>query len=83
VFPLCCWRRDYLLYPNYNYLSWSYAAGLASILACLSSIGCLYQELMEVKNREEKNLSVLYQLYPKLNPSNNTFDASSVTGPFI
>ena len=43
VFPLCCWRRDYLLYPNYNYLSWSYAAGLASILACLSSIGCLYQ----------------------------------------
>lgn len=24
-----CWRRDWLMYPNFNYLSWSY--GLAVI----------------------------------------------------
>ncbi|XP_018018769.1 uncharacterized protein LOC108675283 isoform X2 [Hyalella azteca] len=24
VFGLMCWSRDWLLYPNYNYLSWSY-----------------------------------------------------------
>jgi len=83
VFPLYCWRRDYLLYPNYNYLSWSYKAGLASILACLTSLGSLYQELGEVVNREDKNLAVLYQFYPKLNPSSNSFDLSSVTGNFI
>lgn len=23
VFAICCWSRQWLLYPNYNYLSWS------------------------------------------------------------
>merc|ERR1711934_377674 len=32
VFPAYCWSRDYLLYPNYNYLSWSYASGLLSVI---------------------------------------------------
>lgn len=83
VFPVYCWRRDYLLYPNFNYLSWSYAAGLASILASLASIGFLYQELREVMNREEKNLAILYKIYPNMNPISNAFDMSSVTGSFL
>ena len=43
VFPIYCWSRDYLLYPNYNYLSWSYAAALASILSFLASFGSFTQ----------------------------------------
>ena len=43
VFPIYCWNRDYLLYPNYNYLSWSYAAALASILSFLASFGSFTQ----------------------------------------
>ena len=38
---------------------------------------------MEVKHREEKNLAILYKLYPALDPTNNTFDLSSVGGSFI
>ena len=22
TFAICCWSRQWLLYPNYNYLSW-------------------------------------------------------------
>jgi len=83
VFPIYCWSRDYLLYPNYNYLSWSYAAALASILSFLAAFGSFTQELMEVKHREEKNLAILYKLYPNLDPTNNTLDLSSVGGSFI
>ena len=25
IFGGMCWDRDWLLYPNYNYVSWSYA----------------------------------------------------------
>lgn len=83
VFPIYCWSRDYLLYPNYNYLSWSYAAAGFSLLSSLASVGFLSQELPEVKHREEKNLAILYKVYPNLNPSNNTLEGSSVTGSFI
>jgi hypothetical protein len=26
-----CWRRDWLMYPNYNYLSWSYGLAVISM----------------------------------------------------
>ena len=31
IFGIYCWDRDWLLYPNYNYLSWSY---IFATLAC-------------------------------------------------
>ena len=35
LFGSQCWNRDWLLYPNYNYVSWSYACAL---FACVSHI---------------------------------------------
>ena len=32
VFGGQCWRRDWLLYPNFNYLSWSYAFAVIAML---------------------------------------------------
>jgi hypothetical protein len=26
-----CWRRDWLMYPNFNYLSWSYGLAVISM----------------------------------------------------
>lgn len=68
VFPAYCWSRDYLLYPNYNYLSWSYAAGLLSVIATTLATGAYFQEMSLAKEREHKNQSILYTLYPDLDP---------------
>ena len=39
VFGWCCWGRDWLLYPNYNYLSWGWgAAVLSAIFHALTSL---------------------------------------------
>ena len=43
IFPSYCWSRDYLLYPNYNYLSWSYAAGLLSVIALSFASAAYFQ----------------------------------------
>ena len=43
VFPCYCWRRDYLLYPNYNHVSWSYAAALAAALAFAAAAAAFTQ----------------------------------------
>ena len=43
IFPAYCWSRDYLLYPNYNYLSWSYAAGLLSVIALSFASAAYFQ----------------------------------------
>ena len=32
IFGSCCWARDWLLYPNWNYPSWSYAFAVFSTL---------------------------------------------------
>jgi len=44
IFPSYCWSRDYLLYPNYNYLSWSYAAGLLSVIALSFASAAYFQK---------------------------------------
>ena len=35
IFGGMCWDRDWLLYPNYNYVSWSYAF---VVFACIGHI---------------------------------------------
>ena len=39
IFGGQCWRRDWMLYPNFNYLSWSYAFAVIAMLigACSSA----------------------------------------------
>jgi len=84
VFPVYCWNRDYLLYPNYNYLSWSYAAAVVSILFFGSAASAMLQEMPHAKDREEKNLSLFYKLNPHLDPHRAMFlDKYSVTGSFL
>ena len=42
VFGGQCWRRDWLLYPNFNYLSWSYAFAVISMAFAGLSTACFY-----------------------------------------
>ena len=42
VFGGQCWRRDWLLYPNFNYLSWSYAFAVISMGLAAGAAYCFY-----------------------------------------
>jgi hypothetical protein len=43
IFGSCCWQRDWLLYPNYNYVSWSYAFAVFSCLAHVIAAMLMYK----------------------------------------
>jgi len=83
VFCLSCWSRDWLLYPNYNYLSWSFALAIGSVLSFLFSVVCHVKESKYARDREVKNLNILYKLHPELNPSLGSLDIHSVSGTFL
>ena len=57
IFGACCWQRDWLLYPNFNYVSWSFAF---AVFATLIHIGAalLMFKVCPKKNGNVKNLIV-------------------------
>lgn len=64
VFGGQCWRRDWLMYPNFNHLSWSY--GMAVISLMLHTLGAflLYLDArMGFKLRDESH-NLVMQMYP-------------------
>jgi len=46
-----CYRRDWLQYPNYNYLSWSYAFAVIAMFVHFFAALMLYGEAKEAKDR--------------------------------
>ena len=42
VFGGQCWRRDWMLYPNFNYLSWSYAFAVIAMFVGMAATACFY-----------------------------------------
>jgi len=42
VFGGQCWRRDWLLYPNFNHLSWSYALAVIALIIGIFAAVCFY-----------------------------------------
>lgn len=60
IFGGQCWRRDWLMYPNFNYLSWSY--GFACLAFMFHGLAALFVYLDARRNyeikRESKNLVV-------------------------
>ena len=62
VFGWCCWGRDWLLYPNYNYLSWGWGtAVLSAILHALTSLLDL-RELGRHSILKTKSLAWLHEV---------------------
>ncbi|XP_050520430.1 uncharacterized protein LOC126893922 isoform X2 [Daktulosphaira vitifoliae] len=64
IFPFNCWRRDWLMYPMFNHLSWSFYAAIVSALLHTYGAWYLYKEarISYEKRRESKNL--VMQMYP-------------------
>lgn len=42
VFGGQCWRRDWMLYPNFNYLSWSYAFAVIAMFISIAATASFY-----------------------------------------
>ena len=62
TFCLCCWSRSWLLYPNYNYLSWGWAAALLSSWAHLASSLLALAEARRERARRPQYEDLLLQL---------------------
>ena len=64
VFCASCWDRAWLLYPNWNYLSWGWAAALLASWAHAASAGLFLVEARRERGRRAENEELLFQLEP-------------------
>jgi len=64
MFGACCWDRGWLLYPNFNYVSWSYAMAGFAMLIHGAAAYLMFLEVQFAKDRKEKNQALLMQMYP-------------------
>ena len=62
IFCFCCWSRSWLLYPNYNYLSWGWAAALLSSWAHLAATLLSLAEARRERARRPHYEDLLLQL---------------------
>ena len=46
VFAGLCWGRSWLLYPNYNHLSWAWAAALLAAWGHLAAAALAYLQVI-------------------------------------
>ncbi|KAI4475684.1 PREDICTED: uncharacterized protein LOC106793814 [Polistes canadensis] len=64
IFGGQCWRRDWLMYPNFNHLSWSY--GLAAISFMLHSLAAflLYLNARAGYTYRKESRNLVMQMQP-------------------
>jgi hypothetical protein len=64
IFGFCCWERDWLLYPNYNYLSWSFVLACLTVPAFAAAAGMLATDYKRAKEAKERNKALIRQMAP-------------------
>jgi len=64
LFGGSCWDRKWLLYPNFNYVSWSYAAACFAMVAHGVASYYMYMEAREARERRSRNMALVMQMYP-------------------
>lgn len=65
IFPLNCWRRDWLLNPMFNHLSWAYYSLLFSLFFHAIGTRYLYKETRFSWAKRKENRSLVMQMYPR------------------
>jgi len=78
LFGGACWDRGWLLYPNYNYVSWSYAFAVFSMIGHGIAAYFFFVEQKDAKERRDKNMALVMQMYPDVgfNGSLSTYHGS-------
>jgi len=64
MFGGMCWDREWLLYPNYNYPSWSYGVAVFAMIINGVAAFFMWMEAVEAKERKERNQNLLMMMYP-------------------
>merc|ERR1712214_171898 len=64
IFGGSCWDRDWLLYPNYNYVSWSFAFALFSCACHICAALLMYKDYKDARERKERNKALIMQMPP-------------------
>jgi len=62
VFGGQCWRRDWLLYPNFNHLSWSYAFAVLSFFINFAAAACLALDMRKAWDRKQESRNLVMQM---------------------
>ncbi|XP_012261647.1 uncharacterized protein LOC105689309 [Athalia rosae] len=63
VFGGQCWRRDWLMYPNFNHLSWSYAMAVMSFILHGVAAFLLYLDFNSGYKRREESRNLVMQMH--------------------
>nr|CAD7442942.1 unnamed protein product [Timema bartmani] len=66
-----CWRRDWLMYPNFNYLSWSYGFAVLSFFFHAFAALFLYMETRKGWELRKESHNLVVQMHP--NPGRNGY----------
>ncbi|XP_065219229.1 uncharacterized protein LOC135849662 [Planococcus citri] len=65
IFPWNCWRRDWLLNPMFNHLSWAYYSLFFSLFFHAIGTNYLYKESRYSWDKRKENRSLIMQMYPR------------------
>jgi len=79
IFGGLCWDRDWLLYPNYNYVSWSYALATFSALGHIIAAAFLFFECKQAKARKARNKALTMQMFPQPGFGSNLYGMQGST----
>ncbi len=53
-----------MLYPNFHYVSWSYAFAVFSCLGHIIAAIFMYIDCQQAKERKERNKALIMQMHP-------------------
>lgn len=59
-----CWRRDWLLYPNFNHLSWSYAFAVISMFLHAFAAFQVYSDARKGWEYRKQSRNLVFQMHP-------------------
>ncbi|XP_025422995.1 uncharacterized protein LOC112692525 isoform X2 [Sipha flava] len=64
LFPFNCWRRDWLMYPMYNHLSWSFYTAIISGFVHAYGAWYLYKDARIAYDQRRESKNLVMQMYP-------------------
>ncbi|KAK1119089.1 hypothetical protein WN51_09591 [Melipona quadrifasciata] len=66
IFGGQCWRRDWLMYPNFNHLSWSYGLAVISFMFHWLASCLLYLDAKASYRLRKESRNLVMQMQPNL-----------------
>ena len=78
VFGCKAFDRNWLMYPQFNHLDWSYYVALISMIFFIIAIILLILETQEIRERKRKLNNLIYNMQPRTMSTLNEEKATHV-----